>query len=137
MNDQRTLRALLRQNLSAFVERSFYEVDNSQTFIPSPHIDLITDKLTQVYEGNIKRLIINLPPRSLKSLITSIAFPAWVLGKDPTKRIITISYSEELSSKLSRDSRSLMESQWYQELFPKTRIRKKHRNRIRNHPKRL
>jgi hypothetical protein len=50
-----------------------------------------------VRRGKIRRLIINAPPRSLKSLITSIAFPAFVLGHDPNRRIIVISYSADLA----------------------------------------
>ena len=119
---QRLLRALLRNNLAAFIEKSFLTVDGSQTFVPSQHIELIADRLTKCYEGKIKRLIINLPPRSLKSICTSVAFPAWILGKDPKKRIISVSYSEDLTSKHARDCRSIMDSVWYKELFPLTRI---------------
>lgn len=63
-----------------------------------------------------------MPPRSLKSICTSVAFPAWILGKDPSKRIITTSYSDELASKLARDCRAVMDTKWYKELFPQTRL---------------
>ncbi|MGL4562711.1 MAG: phage terminase large subunit [Brevinema sp.] len=63
-----------------------------------------------------------MPPRSLKSICTSVAFPAWILGKDPSKRIITTSYSDELASKHARDCRAVMDTSWYKELFPLTRI---------------
>ena len=68
------------------------------------------------------RLIINLPPRHLKSLLGSIALPAWLLGHDPSLQIICASYGAELAHKLSRDCRTIMESEWYKELFPDTRL---------------
>jgi hypothetical protein len=74
--------------------------------------------------GKIRRLIINLPPRSLKSLITSVAFPAFVLGHDPTKRIIAVSYGSDLAIKFSNDCRVILNAQWFRELFPATKISK-------------
>jgi hypothetical protein len=64
------------------------------------------------------RLIINLPPRSLKSLMASIAFPAWCLGHDPSAQILCVSYAQDLSNKLARDCRSIMMSPWYRRIFP-------------------
>ncbi|MGL4367357.1 MAG: hypothetical protein ACRCTQ_03655 [Brevinemataceae bacterium] len=119
---ERLLRALLRNNLSSFIEKVYKSIDNSQPYIHSKHIELITDRLEKCYHGKIKRLIINMPPRSLKSICTSVAFPAWILGKDPSKRIITTSYSDELASKHARDCRAVMDTKWYKELFPLTRI---------------
>jgi hypothetical protein len=55
------------------------------------HLDVIAAKLTAVREGKIRRLVINLPPRHLKSLMASIAFPAWCLGLDPTAQILCVS----------------------------------------------
>jgi hypothetical protein len=67
-------------------------------------------------------LIISLPPRSLKSLMTSVAFPAFILGHSPTRRIICASYSGELAFRHSNDFRAVLASPWYQEIFPGTRI---------------
>jgi hypothetical protein len=71
------------------------------------------------------RLIINMPPRSLKSITASVAFPAFVLGHDPTRRIICVSYSGDLAKKHANDFRAVMEDGWYRELFPGTRIGQK------------
>jgi predicted phage terminase large subunit-like protein len=68
-------------------------------------------------KGKIKRLLICLPPRHLKSLLASVAFPAWNLGHDPSRRIICASYSIDLAAKLAGDSRAVMESSWYREAF--------------------
>jgi hypothetical protein len=82
------------------------------------HLEVIAAKLTAVREGKIRRLIINLPPRHLKSLMASIAFPAWCLGLDPTAQILCVSYAQDLADKLARDCRSIMTSLWYRKIFP-------------------
>jgi predicted phage terminase large subunit-like protein len=82
------------------------------------HIEVIVAKLTAVREGRIRRLIINLPPRHLKSLLASVAFPAWCLGHDPSAQILCVSYAQDLADKLARDCRSIMMSSWYRRIFP-------------------
>jgi hypothetical protein len=72
----------------------------------------------EIRRGNITRLIINIPPRHLKSLCASIALPAWCLGHDPAAQVLCVSYAQDLSDKLSRDSRAIMNAAWYQRLFP-------------------
>ena len=63
-----------------------------------------------------------MPPRSLKSICASVALPAWLLGHDPTRRIICASYAQELSVKLANDFRLVVTSDWYRRLFPHTRL---------------
>ncbi len=63
-------------------------------------------------------LIVNLPPRYLKSLLASVAFPAWCLGHDPSAQILCVSYAQDLADKLSRDCRQILASGWYREVFP-------------------
>lgn len=87
---------------------------------------MISDYLESVANGEIKRLIINIPPRSLKSVCISVAFPAWLLGNDPTKRIMCASYSQILSIKHSLDCRFVINSDWYQRIFPNLTLSKKH-----------
>src|SRR5262245_23007969 len=64
-----------------------------------------------------RRLVLNQPPRTLKSYIISVCLPAWVLGRNPGARIICASYSEDLAHKFSRDCRALMESAFYKRVF--------------------
>jgi hypothetical protein len=78
---------------------------------------LVAAKLAAVRQGHIRRLIINLPPRHLKSHLASIAFPAWCLGHDPSAEILCVSYAQDLADKLSRDCRRILASDWYQRLF--------------------
>lgn len=63
-----------------------------------------------------------MPPRSLKSIAASVAFPAFVLGHDPSRRIICVSYSGDLAKKHSNDFRAVLEAPWYRSLFPRTRV---------------
>lgn len=114
--------ALLRRDLSSFIAGSFQALTPGETFKPNWHIDAIAWHLEQCFKGNIKRLLITVPPRHLKSICASVAFPAWVLGHDPTRRIISVSYSNDLARKHSADCRALMESNRYRELFPGTRL---------------
>jgi predicted phage terminase large subunit-like protein len=120
--DRAVFNAILRQNLYAFVRKVFHILCPGQTFIPVWFIMALAYQLERVRRGEIKRLIINMPPRSLKSLMASVAFPAFVLGHDPTRRIICTSYSGELAHKLSNDFRAVLASPWYQAIFPATRI---------------
>lgn len=74
--------------------------------------------------GEIKRLIINVPPRSLKSIVVNIAHSTWLLGHNPREHIVSASYSTELSEKFARDSKIVMEYEWYRRIFPRTVISK-------------
>ena len=124
-SDARLLRALLRQNFNAFVEKAFATLAPGQAFDPGWHLQAIGWQLERVRRGEITRLIINMPPRSLKSIMASVAFPAFLLGHDPTQRIICVSYSGDLARKHANDFRALMEASWYRDLFPGARIGKK------------
>ena len=123
--DARLLRALLRQNFNAFVEKAFTTLAPGQAFVPGWHMRAIGWQLERVRRGEIRRLIVNLPPRSLKSIMASVAFPAFLLGHDPTQRIICVSYSGDLARKHANDFRALMEASWYRDLFPGARIGRK------------
>jgi predicted phage terminase large subunit-like protein len=113
---------LLRRDLMSFVERSFYELNPQTTFSKSPHIEVLASRLEGCRQGKTKRLIVNLPPRSLKSHAATVAFPAWLLGHNPAIQIICASYGQELADKHARDCRTLMASEFYQKLFPRTRL---------------
>lgn len=117
-NSDRLLRALLRQDLSAFIQKTFCTLEPGTKYQHNWHIDHLAWQLTRVMRGEVKRLIINVPPRSGKSIAVSIAFTAWVLGHDPTRRIIAVSYAEDLARKLSVDTRRILESSWFGKLFP-------------------
>lgn len=82
----------------------------------------LAEALTKCATGEIRRLIINLPPRNLKSEFASVVFPTWLLGRDPSAKIINITYSEALTKDFARASKALMETADYKRIFPRTRI---------------
>jgi hypothetical protein len=113
--------ALLRLDFYAFIERSFVQLNPDTRFYRNWHIELLAARLEAWHQGEIRRLIINLPPRNLKSHCASIALPAWILGHDPSAQILCVSYAQDLADKLARDCRSILISAWYQRLF-RTRL---------------
>jgi predicted phage terminase large subunit-like protein len=122
-NPKRTiLNAALRNDFTAFAERCFLMLNPGATYLPNWHIQALAYHLELVFRGEIRRLIVNMPPRSAKSLLCSVAFPAFVLGHDPRKRIIVASYGAELAIKLGNDCRTILQSAWYHRLFPRTRV---------------
>ena len=118
---QNTLGATLRQDLYSFVQGTFSIVETHHPFLPNWHIDAMCCQLEQVLQGESKRLVITVPPRSLKSICCSVLFPAFALGHDPTLKFICVSYSQSLSEKHARDCRAVMHSTIYRRLF-RTRI---------------
>lgn len=110
--------ALMRCDLTSFIGRVFMELHPGCPLMMNWHIALIASKLMAVARGEITRLIINIPPRNLKSICASIAFPAWLLGNHPEKRIICASYAQELALKMAADTRTVMSTAWYQRAFP-------------------
>lgn len=121
-NFTNVLDSLLREDFKSFCIKVFQELNPSEKFVDGWYINLICDYMQRVMNGEELRLIINIPPRYLKSIICSIAFPAFVLGHNPNAKIMCISYSEELASKLATDCRAIMQTKWYKEQFPKTVI---------------
>ena len=81
------------------------------------HIEVISDKLQQIQDGTLKRLMVFLPPRSSKSVICSKLFPAWYIGQNPNHEILTVSHSDQLSSDFGRSVRDLVNSEEFQEIF--------------------
>src|SRR5215471_20306056 len=110
--------AALREDFASFVARCFYDLNPQADLAMNWHLEVIAAKLTEVRRGTSRRLIINLPPRHLKSLMASIAFPAWCLGHDSSAQILCVSYAQDLADKLARDCRSIMMSPWYRQIFP-------------------
>ena len=116
--DHRLYQALLRNDFRAFTEKVFATLNPGEKFVWSWYFDAVAWQLERVRRGEIKRLIINLPPRSLKSIMASVAWPAFLLGLDPSRRIICVSYSGELARKFSNDFRALIDTPWYTGLHP-------------------
>jgi len=108
-------------------EKSFYEFvrvlwryADPTEFIPSWHIEAICTHLEAVHHGAIKRLIINIPPRSAKSLICSVLYPAWVWVKNPAHRFLTGSHALNLTIRDTRRSRLVIQSPVFQKHWGST-----------------
>jgi predicted phage terminase large subunit-like protein len=126
INYETLLPVILRQDFVCFILKVFHTINPSIKYKHNWHIETIAEYLENAKNGDIKRLLINMPPRWLKSLCISVAFPAWILGHDPSKRVIVASYSNILSIKHSLDCKLVIESDWYQNIFPNTIISSRH-----------
>lgn len=122
--DNRLLDARRRTSFAAFARAAFHIFAPGERLVWNWHLDAICHELELVLAGATTRLIIEVPPRSLKSFLVSVALPAFRLGRDPTAKIIAASYSLDLAVKLSNDCRALIASPWYRSLFTHVILRK-------------
>ncbi|MEP2530923.1 phage terminase large subunit [Shimia sp.] len=120
-------REVCRDNFFPFVWRVFDALHHgaNDKFEPAWHIRAMCHELDAVRQGDNKRLVINIPPRCLKSVTVAVAYVAFLLGHDPAAKIIVASYGLDLARKHSDDCRRVMATRWYQQMFPQTRLAKK------------
>lgn len=109
------LRRRAQSNLYEFVKQAWDVVEPGIEFVPSWHIQVICEHLEAVSKGQIKRLLINIPPRHSKSTIVSVMWPMWEWVTDPSQKFLAASYSANLSIRDNLKSRRLIQSPWYQE----------------------
>lgn len=122
INDFEFLHALLRSDFKSFAIKVFNEVSAGAQYLDNWHIDVVCNEIEQMISGDNNRLIVNIPPRNMKSIICSVALPAYLLGLNPQTQIICVSYADELTKKFANDCRTVMETAWYADLFPCTKI---------------
>jgi predicted phage terminase large subunit-like protein len=122
VSPQLALQALLAKDLTAFTEFAFRVVRPGVLFKPNWSLEAVTFDLNQVAKGFTRRLIITMPPRSLKSLCASVALPAWFLGHYPWERVVVVSYSDFLSRHHANDFRRVVNHPLYQATFPAMRL---------------
>lgn len=115
---------LLHDDFGFLLRKAFRAVSPGEAFQPNWHIDHLAHEMSLVADGTTLRLLINQPPRSMKSFITSVAFPAWLLGRNPAMRIIVVSYSQDLAGDLHRQFRMIVDAPWYRRAFPELAIKK-------------
>ena len=101
------------QSLRQYVEQAWPILEPQQTFVPNWHIDLICEQLEAVTAGEITRLLVNVPPRYMKSLLISVLWPTWEWIRRPSGRWIFTSYHESLAAKHSLDRRTVLQAPWY------------------------
>ena len=91
-------------------------------FIEGGHHRIYADKLQAVADGKLKRLIINMPPRHTKSEFASYLFPTWLMGRDPTKKIIQATHTAELAVGFGRKVKNLIDSEDFRDVFPDVKL---------------
>ena len=105
-----------QNNFLSFVQSMWPE------FIVGEHHRTIADKLERIATGELKRLIINMPPRHTKSEFASYLFPAWMIGKNPAMKIIQATHTTELAIGFGRKVKNLLEREEYNEIFSETKL---------------
>ena len=92
------------------------------SFIAGSHHKIFAEKLERVAKGELKRLIVNMPPRHTKSEFASYLFPAWVMGRDPHTKIIQATHTAELAVGFGRKVKNLLDSEIYRDVFPEIEL---------------
>jgi predicted phage terminase large subunit-like protein len=105
------------RRLSRFVEESWPVVEASTPYIANWHIDAICEHLEAVTKGDIRNLVINMPPRHMKSLLVSVFWPCWDWTNYPERRWLFASYAQSLATRDSVKCRRLIQSRWYQSWY--------------------
>ena len=124
MSNLEILNYLIANNLSFYTQKVFNTLEPTVSYSHNWHIDAISDYLTACMNGDIKFLIINMPPRAMKSISVSIAFSTFLLGHRPSEQVVCASYGSQLSESLSVKSRTIMESPWFEKAFPSCRLQR-------------
>lgn len=115
---------MCRDAMGPFIQKAFEVLHDGKSLDLNWHIEAMCYQLDRCARGDITRSIFALQPRSLKSECTSVAFPLWLLGRDPSINTKCISYGEDLSRHFAQLRRKLAESDWYQNLYPDLKITK-------------
>ena len=114
--DEKTKQEKVHKDFLAFVKHVWPE------FIEGKHHKKISEKFNKLAKGEIKRLIINMPPRHTKSEFASYLLPSWMVGRKPDLKIIQTTHTTELAIRFGRKAKLLIDSPEYQQVF-KTRLR--------------
>jgi len=120
--EQQHLDALRRSNFYFFVIEAFRILHPGAALSKERYLEAMCWQLQEVAEGRMQRLLVTVPPRHLKSVCTSVALVAWMLGHDPSLKVIVASYGDDLARRHAADFRKIMQSAMYRRLFPATRI---------------
>lgn len=119
-------RAACRRSLMKFTQMFWPIIEPETPLVMGRPIEVICDHLQAVAEGKIRRILINVPPGTMKSTLTSVMLPAWIWGalERPGERVIGWSYAEQLSIRDNLKCRSIVTSELYREMFPHVQLSK-------------
>jgi predicted phage terminase large subunit-like protein len=118
------LKALLLQDFLSFARKAIFELDGTRIG-KEPYLRYLADELDQFAEEKTRRLVINLPPGHLKTMLGSVCTTAWLLAKDPHRKVIVVAHAEHLSKTIARYVRTILEAGWFKGLFT-ARIKRGH-----------
>jgi phage terminase large subunit-like protein len=110
-------RELYTRDLYEFAKGAWHVLEPGRKFKDNWHIRVVCRYLQLVSEGQIHRLLINIPPRHMKSLLVSVIWPVWDWIRTPTRQFLTASYVQKLSTRDALKSRQLIQSPWFQARF--------------------
>jgi predicted phage terminase large subunit-like protein len=110
-------KAELENSLYAFVRAAWRVLNPGRQFYESWHYELICEWLTLVRQRKVRRLILNVPPRSAKTTFATVCFPCWVWATEPSHEFLCASHSRDLSTDHSVARRNLLTSEWYRGLW--------------------
>lgn len=111
------LAALMRSDFALFAKAAFAALYPGTPFQPAPYLDFLATRVQELIDGKIQNLAITLPPRCLKSFLTSIALPAFLVGQDPDCQVMAVSYAQSLADAHGRDRIKLMRTGFYRAVF--------------------
>jgi len=120
LQEQKDILHRREQAKDQFMAFAHHVYDN---FIEGQHHRIIAEKLEAVARGELKRLIVNMPPRHSKSELASYLMPAWFLGRNPKLKIIQATMNTELATRFGRKVRDLVDDPMYKEIFPNTKLK--------------
>jgi hypothetical protein len=106
-----------------FVEKAWLVIEPATRFVPGWHIEAICEHLEAATRGEIDRLVINVPPRHMKTITVSVMWPVWWWTFAPHTRFLTASYGANLAERDAVRSRNLLRSPWYQERWPELELK--------------
>lgn len=112
---------MIREDFMTFLGFVMEELEPGTDYSENWHLEVMAAELEAVRQGENLRLMINLPPRSLKTIMTSVAFPAFVLGHDPTRRIMCVTYSQDVAKAQAIQFQRILRTGWFRRAFPHCR----------------
>lgn len=130
--DEKAIR-LARQSLRAFVEWAWPILEPKTQFLPNWHIDLLCEYLEAVTAGEILRLVINVPPRSMKSLLVTVMWPCWEWFQRPSARYVFSSFAESLARHHSQARRRLIRTRQYRRFAPEIGLTRDQQEKLEFH----
>lgn len=118
MDKLQIYKTVCENDLSFFTKQAFKVLEPETPYKHNWHVDVISDHLDLVYKRQIRNLDINIPPRTIKSLLVNVIFPCWVWTKESHIKFISASHSDSLSTGFNIKRRQLINSEFFQNFWP-------------------